>query len=449
MKEESKPYHMKVLAQHQANMYNTLIWHSNLITETACKFKLEDENEAEKDFRGYFALKERDGRKVRYFMEDDIIPQLPIRVKDSEEWFYKDSTRKSSVVQRVVDFIPFRITPENCFPDTHKFIDMICPFDHTKPEFFTFAKINAISGYISKTLTCVCGTSEFGKTSVYEVLDGITQKCPVFNPKTAAATLMRLTEDGNLIIDEMQKVASDIKIIIEGIATKIGDDRPTYHNGSLKTNLTKNNYNISEQSMTFTYNPKDYYSDPEENFFDGSNFWDNVAGMDSRFLKFKVEGALKEQFDKNFDILVEAEKNKMIYMRIAKQLLYLKKLRLSNNYARKYDVPFNILLPQRKKSTLNEITWLLDMYCDSKKEYEDYIGLIEKSIKGYADMIGKSICYTNEKEVINEQEQLIVKDEIIGGDVCTTCQAKDASYWLGSKVYCSNCYDIMEASKRK
>jgi hypothetical protein len=363
-------------------------------------------------------LKEINEQKIKYFIEGDIRKILPIRVNTSDKCFYKDNVRSKSVIHVPTSITPFRITPSKVFPDMHKFIDDLCPFEHTRPEFFIFSKINALSGYISKTLTCVCGHSEFGKTSVYEVLDGITQKCPVFNPKTAAGVLTRLTEDGNLIIDEMQKVSKDIRIIIEGIATKIGDDRPSFHNGALKTAFTKSDYNISEQSMTFTYNTIDYYSEPEESFFDGSNFWDNVGSMDSRFLKFKVMGELREKFDKDFDILAEAEKNKMTYINIAKQLLYLKQLRISNGYQRRYNIPTKLALTLRKRATFNEITWLLDMYCDSKKEYEDYLILMENSIKDYAQMIGKSVKmihkdsdYDKLKDIAEKIEVETIKDE--------------------------------------
>lgn len=453
---------MNVLSSHQALMFTELVYPFHIVTETpkSITFMDEEKNELE-PMKGYFAIKDYDGKKIKYFLDEPLFNLLPIKINHSETLLYKDNSRVDSIVTHPVNLedekgnikkdgiTPFRIRPERMFPDMHKFIDNIAPFEHSNIPFFTLNKVNAIMGYVGKTMTCICGPSDFGKTSMYEILHSITQKCPVFQPRSVPGVLAQITEDGNMTIDEMQKAEAEIIRLIENFTMQLGDGRPIYHNGALKSAITRNNYRIAEQSLSFTYNTWDYYMDPDTQFFD--NIWANKTGMDSRLVKFKVEGHLLEKFDKEFDIVAEAQKNKMMYMNIAKQLLWLKQIRLSNGYKRKYEVPFIIKLNERKRSTLSEITWLLDMYCDSKKEYEDYIGLIEKSMLNYAQMVGKTLSYNDIAVEKEEKKQQVIEEEIIEDSPpspCHICGNAKSVLWDGLHGICGDCNKAKDVNRR-
>lgn len=391
MREEIKKFHNHVLSLYGSMMFNNLVYPHNLVTDTPKEFIMLDDKNDEWKSRGYIAIKEVEGRKLKYFLQEKLRDCMPLRVENTKEFFLQDSTKVKSIINVVLEPTPFKIVSLNVFPDTHKFIDELCPFKHSNPDMFTLVKIIALMGYIGKPLTCICGPSEFGKTTIFLFIDAITQKSPVSKPRRPAGVLIPITEDGNYVADESQHMESETKQILEDLAMQIGDDRPIYHNGAYKTKLSKQNYNISQQAMTFLYNPIEHYPD-QSKFFE--NMWDNALGMDSRYLKLKVDGILQEQFDKEFNMVHEATINKDYYIKVAKQLLYLKELRLNNGYKRRYITHPSLNHTGRKKDTFNEITWLLDMYSNSQAEYDKYITLLERAIVDYKAMLGHTVHYS-------------------------------------------------------
>ena len=145
MREPIQKWHSIVLSAYQAIMFDTLIHSHNIISESSKSYTFEDKEGSElNSIRGYFAMKEVEGIRSKYFIEEQYFTDLPIRVNDSEEIFFKESARARSVVLRPVEITPFRIRPEQCWEDNHEFIDGIAPFKHSQPDYWTLNKIVAI-----------------------------------------------------------------------------------------------------------------------------------------------------------------------------------------------------------------------------------------------------------------------------------------------------------------
>jgi hypothetical protein len=401
MRELTKGYHNDVLAIHNAIMFDTLIYPFNITTETAKKFTFEDQDGSElREQKGYLALKEIDGKKQKYFIPDEIYSQLPVRINQAEEIYLKDSTRAKSIIIKPTSITPFRIRAEKCFNSTKEFVDTILPFQHTNPEAWTLNKMIAIMGYVGKTFVCECSKSEFGKSSVYIFMDAITKKSPVFQPRSVPGTLAQITSDGNMVLDEIHECEASVKKIIENMALQLGGGSPTYINGAMKATGTKARYDVSRQSMTFLYNVYQNYKDPEKEFFDFI-FSNNVA-LDSRFLKLKLDGVLLEKFDKDFNMVEVAERNKMFYMKIAKHLLWLKNLKEQNPNSEEDFKPTVQLveLKGRRKIVFDEIVWIINQYAETQEEFDKYYNILEQSIIDYrthkGDRIGK-------QKIIEEQ----------------------------------------------
>ena len=397
MREELQKWHLDTLAVHDAIMFDTLIYPHNIISEGVKSLTFEDKEGMEMNsMRGYFALKEIDGVKKKFFIEEQFYCQLPIRANDVEEIFYKDSTRSKSIVLRPLDPTPFKVFPKKIWNDTHEFIDMLLPFKHSNPKEWTLHKMIAIMGYVGKVFIGDCSRSEFGKSSIYEVLHSITKKSPVFQPRSVPGVLAQITGDGNMVFDEVGNTPADTKRCMENFTLQVGGNKPVYINGALRSKNTKSKYDVSEQSITFLYNTLEQYKEETE-FFD--NMFSNNMAIDSRLLKLKFDGILEEKFDKDFDMIEVAEKNKMFYIEIAKHLLYLKELKRKNGYILRYS---NMLTPKlngRKKRIYDEIIWLIDMYAKDKAEYLDYVELLNGCINSYRDMIGANSYKIVEEDV--------------------------------------------------
>ncbi len=396
MREEIQRYHNDCLATHQSIMFETLLHRHNIISESVQALTFEDSEGSETDpLKGYLALKQVGHKKVKYFLEEEFFDELPIRVNDTEELYLKDSKTKKSVVLRAINPIPFRIKPEQTFTDVHNFIDELAPFEHSSPENWTLLKLCAVMGFVGKTFLGISSLSEFGKSGIFTLLHGITQKSIVFQPRSDAGILIQINENGNMVFDEVHECDTKTKKVMENFTLQVTANIPVYFNGAVRAKYLKQKYNVRDQSINYLYNIYSYYKNPEKEFFD--NIFSNNKAIDSRILKLKFDGVLTEKFDKNFDIVETAEENKLYYMKVAKMLLWLKQLKQSNKYARRYDYQSDINLRERHRLIYKELTWLIDRYAENYEEYVVYVSVLDKCINDYKEMVG-------EQKLIKEED---------------------------------------------
>ena len=428
MRVEIRQFHSLVLQAHSAIMFESLIYPHHVITTSAAQWVLEDKEGLEQPpIKGYFAMKDVAGKKTKYFIPDYMYPELPIRVDESEEMLFRDSSKKKSIVIMPTEVTPFRVKAEQVYKNNHNFIDALAPFQHSNPEMWTLNKIIAVMGYVGKTFVGVCSAPEFGKSSIYSILDSITKKCPVYQPRSVAGVLAQITSDGNMIFDEPGGIIKEVKKIMENFSLMVAGNNPIYINGALKSKDTKPKYDVAQQSITYLYNLYSNYANPDKEFFD--YLWADKAAMDSRFLRLKMDGILTETFSKDFDIVAVAERNKMFYMKIAKHLLWLKHLKITNGYVRRYNKKGRLNLKGRHKIIFDEITWGLDIYCDMQEEYDKYFDLLEGCIISYKEMLGDKV-EVKEEQIEESDNDRILKFIKSKGEV----SYEDIAYYIGKNV---------------
>ena len=231
-------------------------------------------------------------------------------------------------------------------------------------------------------------------SGLFNLIHGLTQKSVVYQPRTEAGVLIKINEDGNIVFDEACDCEKKVKKIIGNFTAKLADNSPTYYNGAIKAKFLKQNYNIINQSETFIYNLYSYYTKPEEDFFD--NMFSNNPAIHSRMLKLKFDGNLLEQFNKDFDITQTAKDNQMYYMKINKYILWIKQLRATNSYKRRYNYDSG-KVKGRRKLIYDEITWMIDFCSETLEEYIIYVSALDKCIESYKEMVG-------EQKLIQEED---------------------------------------------
>lgn len=386
MRPESQVFHNDVLQHFNNSMYLTLLYRHHIVTETPASYQFEDKDccDIVGGHRGYFALKEVNGQKMKYFIEEQYYQKLPIRINATEEMFFKEGARKKSVILSPTEITPFRIKPERCFAD-REFFDTLAPFQHSNPDHWTLSKICAVMADVGQTFIGVCGHPELGKTSIYLTLDALNGKSPVFQPRSVPGVLKQITTDGNMVFDDIHAAPGDVKKIMENFSFHVAGNAPIYRNGALKSKNTKELYDVSQQSITYLYNEYSDYPNPEKSFW--NRLWLNNAAMESRFLCLRFTGKLTEQFDNNFNVPQVAEDNRFLYIRLAKHLMYLKKMKRTNTYQRKYPETNHLDLKGRHKLIYNELTWGIDLYADSQSEYEKLVKILDGCITSYKVML--------------------------------------------------------------
>lgn len=370
-------YHLSVLSLHNSLMYEDLLYEENISSDT----EKEIEFTGYDVIRGYFAKK----NKTKYFIETEICQQLPIKI-DNET--IQELRYKEDIVLRPLNIIPFRIKPEQIFPDTKQFITEFCPFNHTNQTHWLLLKFLALSAYISRTYCCISSNPEFGKSSCFDTIHAITDKCPVFKPRSVPGVLNKINGTGTMVFDDTLEAKKDVREIMEEFSLKIAGGSAVYINGAMKANKTKARYNCHNQSITYLYNNTDCYKNPEKRYFE--TMFENNKAMDTRFLKVKLGGKLEERFGKDFNMKKVATENRMYYIQLAKHLRWLQDCKQQNLYTRKYQDTGNMaLFKGRRRQIYSDITWLIDMYSQDQEEYMTLVNELSKCIIDYRYMVNE------------------------------------------------------------
>jgi len=411
MDEKTRPWHHSVLTEYNAQMLSGLLYPHHVTTETPALYSFENEHHKplESDLRGYFAVKDDGNNRSKYFISETAYKNLPVRVNSTDELLFSVSGRKD-IVLYPTDVTPFSITPEKCF-EHRTFFDTFAPFAHSEPEQWTLMKICAVMSLVGKTFLGICSLSEFGKTSIYQILHMLTKKAPVFQPRSLPGILVQINSDGVLVFDEAQGAASDVLKHMENFALQVAGNEPIYVNGAIRSKYTRTNYDVARQSLTFLYNLYSYYDTPEKEFW--NNIWANQKAMESRFLCLKFDGTLLENFDKDFSTSKVASDNKMYYIHISKHLEHLKELKKSNKYTRRYTESNLLNLKGRHKLIYDELTWGIDLYAESQAEYDKLVRMLDDRVVAYAHMLGREMLRKGEEpKVVTEKviDKLAVQD---------------------------------------
>lgn len=375
MKKELRRYHKDVIELHNTGLFEELIYEHHLSSSNLKQIEFDVSVE-----KGFFALKDM----TKYWIEEEVVPFLPIRAKEYEEYKYKED-----IVYKPTNVTPFKILPQQMYVNQWEFMKDFLPFENTNPIAYEVSKMVAIVGYVCKTFTCVSSNPEFGKSSSYDYIHAVTNMSPVFEPTTKPGILQQITTYGNMVFDDVFSAEKKVRDVMESINYQLGGGKTIYINGSLVTRNTKAKYNCLNQSLTYLFNRyEDYKNECTGNVrrYWHHNMWDNIKAMNSRFLKLKFEGDLVEDFTKNFNLKSTAENNKMFYIDIAKHLMWLQQVKEQNLYKCRYvakDIP---RMNNRRKETYLSIIWFMDMVSETEEQFNMYKRCLDKAIDDYKIM---------------------------------------------------------------
>lgn len=384
MREEAKAWHMDVLDAHQSSLYENLVYPHHVTSTTLKEIGFENSKDT-KPIRGYFAYKENSQGKVKYFVDEIVYPLLPVRMYgEKEELLLKKSSNENEVIFRYLSPIPFKIRAKDTMT-ARQLVDGFVPFLHSNPRQWMLLKFVGVASYIGQTFICICSESEFGKSSIFEVTNSITNRVPVYQPRSIPGVLIHLDGQGNIVWDEAHKCDKAIRDIMEQVSLQLGGGKKTYINGATKSSITKERYSCTNQSLTYLFNPLEYYSEPKKQFFDF--MFANNEAMETRFLKLRLKGKLVEKFDKDFDIIGTSKANLDYYLSFAKKLMHLAEIKRTGGYIRRWNTNTLLEIKGRRKQVFDEVTWIMDMYSDNQTEYDDWVQELEKAIMDYKEMM--------------------------------------------------------------
>ena len=181
MNDKASVFHLDVLSHHNLTLYEDLL-HAFQVQSSLKEMSMEDMSGLDKLYRGFFVKKEVKEIERKFFIREADRGEMPFKIVSSNEKRLKTSGGYDIVIHP--DIIkPFKIKPEKKL-EVKEMIDLIAPFNNTNPLQYKIIKIISIVSYVTKTFIAISSQSEFGKSSIFELIHSITDKSPVFKPRS-------------------------------------------------------------------------------------------------------------------------------------------------------------------------------------------------------------------------------------------------------------------------
>lgn len=365
---DNRLYHYNTLKSYNDFLYSTLIYEHHVISDTMQEIQV-----ITGLAQGYFAKK----NKLLYMIDRETLKALPIRIKG-----YTEEIDGKKVFYLVNQATSFKITPVKT-KSFRELIDNFATFEHTNPEDFKLFKIISMASYCSRTFTRISTHPGFGKDSIKGILQHLTDKVRVIDPRTPSAIMRELTADGEIVINEVCGKKAEIKDLIQDIILNLGAGSVTYTNGALQSasHKTKDKYDVNKLSITAMYNTLEDY-DNKDNFFD-YQFKNNNA-VNDRLLPIRLNGILTQRFDLDFDYHKLMEENKLVLQDLVKNIEYWKV-----NWQQELHpyFPPHTTIQGRHKQTVDILFSFINLYSKDQEEHVNLCKLLLTRIEDYYKML--------------------------------------------------------------
>ena len=292
------------------------LYYKDLITENHCGEETFILNPATDVKEFFYPLSYK--KKV-YALQSDKLDKLPIRVKESTKIGHR-----TSVYHWITNFSSAVIKGKKTMT-LNELVKKFAPFEgiHSNAEHFWLYKAIVLALHNDKGFARIATEAGFGKTSLFNMLNPLTNKAVSFNPRSVAALEYRLLYS-EINLDEMTNLQKAQRDLMQDALLKICDWAPTYQKGTrgLKKYGLQDDMDIKDTSLIVTYNITNHYikSNQIKNYFD--KLFQNAVL--SRLIPFKLDGVLdstafqdiknpKQVAKDNYDFLIEILKNLIYY----------------------------------------------------------------------------------------------------------------------------------------
>jgi hypothetical protein len=328
---------------------------------------------------------------------------LPIKPQDLEKVSYR-----GDVYWQIKKPIKARFIAEKKM--TFKMlVDTLSDIEHSNP---THRKLLVMLGFSSMMERCnfrVCSPPSFGKDSVVDTFGALFGSATtILRPTTSKLEFM--TSYKWLAINEAVDIQEAEWKRIEQFLLDAGAHKPEITKQSRAYEGVGETLDISNFSISLFYND---YTDYQGEF----KYFDTVAkaAVLDRFPAFRLHGNFKANFNeiRKVDVAEFVTKNLATYKDLVHTYTYYKQN--LNEELHYYSI--NKLRPfksQRWSFNVGKLLKIIDLYCDSQEEFDEWIKVVNSSINDYQDMVefervynavkGKIIkeCLKNEK-LVNER----------------------------------------------
>lgn len=332
-------------------------------------------------YYGYFLEKD----KVTYFLQDldgeaSVLDLLPIKITRKSE---TDFARQVFFFIEVYSSVKIPISQQMSFKEL---IDTLANFKHTNARHWLLYKIINTVGWTDRINYRVIAERGFGKDSVINnTKDLVGSVANIYGATFAKLEYSLLNKQ--LIFNEMGNLKADDKQNMQQFLLAIGAMFNTYTKRSRAGDGTREEYDISKQSLGIIYNPPIYYIERGQEFFDIMF----TKAVPNRFIPFYLEGTLDEKFDAEFDVESVVAENMNTYKKVISTLLWYR----NNTITNKFDIPDDITFGEkfrRYERSFLKICDYLSEYADGDEEvYYQLVYELYGTYKKFNNILSESL----------------------------------------------------------
>lgn len=300
---------------------------------------------------------------------------LPLLAKDMEKVSYRGEVYwliKKPIVAK------FKAEKRHTFK---QLVDILADIPHSNPIHRKLLTFMAFASMLDKANFRVSTPPAFGKDSIVDTVGNLFGDAATTENPTIAK-LEYMTCYKWLVVNEVVDIPIAEWRRIEQFLLAVGAHKPEVTKHSRAYGNVQEVLDISNFSLALMYNDADCYPEPDKYL----DFVAKDAVLD-RFPPFRLFGRFEANFNeiRRIDVPVYVEKNMDDYKALIHSFSYYKAN--LNSCLHHYSIQRLRPLKQRWNLNVGKLLKIIDLYCDSQEEFDEWIKVVNASINDYQDMI--------------------------------------------------------------
>lgn len=376
--------HYTLITEFNNIFYEGLIRENDLVGELHLKKVSTPDGDEIEGFNFWGYLFEKAGKK--YLLSDRQADGTEIDLSDCFP-FHPGQCKKVSASGVVYHHIEkpkiFRIRPEQSM-SFREMIDEFASAESSYPKHQILLWFIAFMSLYDKANIRVCSPPGMGKDGTIDIPGNLIGGCGTIENPSIAKLEERAYTLKWLAVNEVVGISNSQWKDIELFLLAVGADKPKITKRTRKFGNVDEIIDVSKFSLSLLYNDIDCY--PDHN--DYLDFFSKKAVLD-RFVPMRLQGRLIENFDKIRFINVKkfVAENMDYYKGLVRNFLYYKEEYREHLHGYHSNQLMNFGSKKRWEANTHKLLKIVDLYCDTQDEFNEWVQVINESIQDYNDML--------------------------------------------------------------
>jgi len=378
-----------------------------------------------------------------YLLNETDIEELPLNVAESFECYIKESDK--TIHHRITMAKTARIPPKKTMA-CKGFITGFNPLEHSNPRTKAFFNMVALAAKHKPTCIALCSNVSSGKTAPFNILRTITNDITIQRKPTLAKLETVLYYNKVVLLEELTSLTSTEIADVESTLLVVGDSSPHLSKHSMAQNKALNDIDLTQLSLMFPHNRVQDLN-PGTKFL--TEILKNPSAFLSRFPAVLVEGKVltelgkpspsrrRELMEGHYPEMLDWARNALYFMQNLEKEMH------------SYDRKGLRLSDARQYPNIEGLIDVIDAFCDSQVEFDEWIAWLNKCMGDYRDMI-KGIGTAVPQPYVGDAPPEVVEERVMDNlpwderavvwRACERCGDTPCNQAEDGKYYCRKCY---------